>query len=60
MLGFPHTRHPSYGALALTPAGFTFLLNTLAFIGHTEKLDTTASAQGAGQTTAGRVEPSDS
>ena len=41
MLGFPHTRHPSYGALALTPAGLTFLLNMLAFIGHTEKTDTT-------------------
>ncbi len=41
VLGFPHTYHPSYGALALTPAGFTFLLNTLAFIGHTEFLDTT-------------------
>ncbi len=26
----------------LTPAGFTFLLNTLAFIGHTEFLDSTA------------------
>ena len=35
MLGFPHTCHPSYGGLASTPAGFTFLLNTLAFIGHT-------------------------
>ena len=41
MLGFPHTCHPSYGALALTPAGFTFLLNTLAFIGHTENPDST-------------------
>ena len=39
MLGFPHTCHPSYGGLALTPAGFDFLLNTLAFIGHTEFLD---------------------
>ncbi len=36
VLGFPHTCHPSYGGLASTPAGFTFLLNTLAFIGHTE------------------------
>ena len=33
---------PSYGALALTPAGFTLLLNTLAFIGHTRFLDNTA------------------
>ncbi len=41
MLGFPHTCHPSYGGLASTPAGFTFLLNTLAFIGHTEFLDIT-------------------
>ncbi len=41
MLGFPHTCHPSYGGLASTPAGFTFLLNTLAFIGHTENLDST-------------------
>ena len=41
MPGFPHTCHPSYGGLAPTPAGFTFLLNTLAFIGHTEYLDTT-------------------
>ena len=31
----------SYGGLASTPAGFTFLLNTLAFIGHTENLDST-------------------
>jgi hypothetical protein len=38
MLGFPHTCHPSYGGLALTPAGFAFLLNTLAFIGHTQHL----------------------
>jgi hypothetical protein len=36
MLGLPHTCHPSYGGLALTPAGFNFLLNTLAFIGHTD------------------------
>jgi hypothetical protein len=36
VLGFPHTCHPSYGGLASTPAGFTFLLYTLAFIGHTE------------------------
>ena len=36
VLGFPHTCHPSYGGLASTPAGLTFLLNTLAFIGHTE------------------------
>jgi len=41
VLGFPHTCHPSYGALAFTPAGFAFLLNTLAFIGHTEFLDIT-------------------
>ncbi len=43
VLGLPHTRHPSYGGLASTPAGFTFLLNTLAFIGHTENLDSTGS-----------------
>ena len=43
-LGFPHTCHPSYGGLALTPAGFVFLLNTLAFIGHTEFLDDTGLA----------------
>jgi len=43
VLGFPHTCHPSYGALALTPAGFTFLLNTLAFIGHTGKVDSTVT-----------------
>ncbi len=36
VLGFPHTCHPSYGGLALNPAGFAFLMNTLAFIGHTE------------------------
>ncbi len=36
VLGFPHTCHPSYGGLASTPAGLIFLLNTLAFIGHTE------------------------
>ena len=41
VLGFPHTCHPSYGGLASTPAGLTFLLNTLAFIGHTEYLDIT-------------------
>ncbi len=41
LLGFPHTCHPSYGGLASTPAGFVFLLNTLAFIGHTEFVDTT-------------------
>jgi hypothetical protein len=47
VLGFPHTCHPSYGGLASTPAGFTFLLNTLAFIGHSENLDTTGfSADG--------------
>jgi len=39
VLGFPHTCHPSYGGLAPTPAGFNSLLNTLAFIGHTESLD---------------------
>ena len=44
VLGFPHTCHPSYGGLASTPAGFIFLLNTLAFLGHTENLDTTGSA----------------
>ena len=43
VLGFPHTCHPSYGGLASTPAGFAFLLNTLAFIGHTEKMDSTGS-----------------
>jgi hypothetical protein len=36
MIGFPHTCHPSYGDLAFTPAGLIFLLNMLAFIGHTE------------------------
>jgi hypothetical protein len=36
VLGFPHTCHPSYGGLALTPAGFALLLNTLTFIGHTQ------------------------
>jgi hypothetical protein len=41
MLGFPHTCHPSYGGLASTPAGFAFLLNTLAFIKHTENPDGT-------------------
>jgi len=41
VLGFPHTCHPSYGGLAPTPAGFNSLLNTLAFIGHTEFLDLT-------------------
>ncbi len=41
VIGFPHTCHPSYGGLASTPAGLTFLLNTLAFIGHTEKMDST-------------------
>ncbi len=41
VFGFPLTCHPSYGGLASTPAGFTFLLNTLAFLGHTENLDTT-------------------
>lgn len=40
-ISFLHTCHPSYGDLALAPAGFTFPLNTLAFIGHTEYLDTT-------------------
>ena len=43
VLGFPHTCHPSYGGLASTPAGLTFLLNMLAFIGHTEYLDRTRS-----------------
>ncbi len=43
MLGLPHTCHPSYGGLALTPTGFNSLLNTLAFIGHTVFLDTTRS-----------------
>ena len=35
-IGLPHTCYPSYGGLALTPAGFNSLLNTLAFIGHTD------------------------
>ncbi len=48
VLGFPHTCHPSYGGLALTPAGFKFLLNTLAFIGHTEFSDTTVTEPLAG------------
>ena len=42
VLSFPHTCHPSYGGLASTPAGFTLLLNTLAFIGHTRFLDNTS------------------
>ena len=34
------------GTASSTPAGFAFLLNTLAFIGHTESLDSTGSVQG--------------
>ncbi len=49
VLGFPHTCHPSYGGLAPTPAGFTFLLNTLAFIGHTEFLDNTGALECGGR-----------
>ncbi len=54
VLGFPHTCHPSYGGLASTPAGLTFLLNTLALIGHTQYLDHTGSNSGD----AGRVQKS--
>ena len=34
--GEDDTCHPSYGDLVFTPAGLTFLLNMLAFIGHTQ------------------------
>ncbi len=47
VFGFPHTCHPSYGGLASTPAGFTLLLNTLAFIGHTEFMDDTPTGHRA-------------
>jgi len=48
LLGFPHTCHPSYGGLALTPAGFVFLLNTLAFLGHTQFSDETGNRHASG------------